>query len=263
MRVKTVKIEADVEAVLRAGAWRGWLFVLPEGELERPLYLRVANVLKLLGGQWNRSHGGFMFGVDAKRDLDAALNEGGVVDRKKTWEQFFTPADVAGKLIGMLDICNGHTVLEPSAGNGRLIWEALERGASVHAVEIDPDLCEDLRREVRERQKLGVLTVSNDDFLEWGGTGRLFDRVIMNPPFGHGADMTHVIKAFGMLKRGGQLAAVMSPSWGFVESVKARGFREWLKSEPELYRWSSLGRSAFRESGTEVETGIMLMSKRA
>ena len=48
------------------------------------------------------------------------------------------------------------------------------------------------------------------DFLECSAEqlGALFDRVVMNPPFGAGADIQHITHALKMLKPGGRLVAL-------------------------------------------------------
>lgn len=265
MKIKTIQIDDDVADVLRRGTWAGSLFVLPAGQLDRKLYERVDKVLRALGGKWNRSQRGHIFGIDAKETMVQALDQGHVVDQKKTLEQFFTPADLASELHQLLDIRDGHRVLEPSAGNGRLVWEALERGAIVHAVEIDADLCEGLRHEVRERQKPGELIVHQIDFMDWGPTsqGGLFDRVIMNPPFSRGQDMRHVFKAFEHLAPGGQLVSIMSHHWSFAEDRESREFREFVHNEAALWRWIAVPPGKFRESGTMVATGILILEKRS
>lgn len=262
MRIKTVEIDAEVEAVLRGGEWKGWLFVLPPGQLDRALYVRVDKVLRALGGKWNRSHGGHMFGMDAKDQLVAALDQGSVVDQKKTLEQFFTPADVASRMVAMLDIRAGQHVLEPSAGNGRLIWEAIERGAHVDAVELDAKLASELISTLQRMRKNSIVSIHPADFMEWSPpNGKLYDIVIMNPPFGRGADILHILRAWRFLRPGGKLAAILSPHWSFGADRGSAEFRKLI----ELHggKIETLPPGTFRAEGTLVRADLLFMEKPA
>lgn len=85
---KTVDISPEVRDVLARGEWAGWLYRLPEGQLPRPLYEAVDRVLRALGGKWSKAERGHMFSLDAKAAMVAALEQGHVVDQKRTLEQF-------------------------------------------------------------------------------------------------------------------------------------------------------------------------------
>ena len=107
---------------------------------------------------------------------------------------FPTPPALAARMVELAGIKRGMRVLEPSAGTGRLlaaIREATGGGAVRTAVEISARMCDVLR--VREE---GADT-RNCDFLECSAEqlGGLFDRVVMNPPFGAGADIQHITHA--------------------------------------------------------------------
>lgn len=261
MRIKKVEISADVEAVLRAGSWRGPVFILPDGQLARPLYVAVDKVLKALGGKWNKGAGGHAFADDKAAELLAALDAGAIIDTKKTLEQFFTPPWLAKKLAAALNPKPGSLVLEPSAGGGALVVAALDRDCLVHAIEIDRGLWGNLLIMAEGRSGLVALLA---DFTKFESPlGPIYDAVIMNPPFGNGADMAHVRRAFGMLRTDGRLGAIMSPHWTFAENAAAREFRDWvtgLIAAGEAY-WTEIEGGAFRESGTMVRTGMLIARK--
>jgi hypothetical protein len=107
---------------------------------------------------------------------------------------FPTPAPLAARMVELADIQRGHTVLEPSAGTGRLLQAVRNAcpGAVTTAVEINYGLAHRLR--------LNWDDVRQADFMEW--TGGAFDRIIMNPPFTMGADIKHIQRAACMLKPG-------------------------------------------------------------
>jgi predicted RNA methylase len=253
--MKTIYLSAEARAVLEKATIEPLYLMLPGGQLDRKLYVEIDAFLKAKGGKWNRRHQGHYFaaGTDG---LAAAITAGSVEDKKKSYEQFFTPADLAGKLVAMIDIQAGHSVLEPSAGNGRLIWEALERGASVTAVEVDPDLYSGLFAEKGRYPRLDPVCA---DFMAIPAPPFKFDRVIMNPPFSKGQDMAHVRRAYDLLKPGGRLGAIMSPHWTFASDRQSQEFRRWVDECAGVWTENSAG--SFRESGTGVNTGILIIDK--
>jgi predicted RNA methylase len=232
-REKRVEISDEVADVLRRGEWAGWLYRLPAGQLDRRLYEAVDKVLRALGGKWNRGQRGHMFSLDAKAAMVAALDQGHVVDVKGSLEQFWTPDDLAERMVQLVGLAAGQHVLEPNAGNGRIVRAALAAGAWVTAVEISNDLAFDLPA----LDQLGALRVVNQDFLAWQPPADLdpIDVVLMNPPFSQCQDIRHVIHALDLLRHGGVLAAIMSPHFTFATDSTSRAFRK-LIGFPDEFR---------------------------
>lgn len=232
--------------------------VLPQGQLDRSLYVDVDKVLKALGGKWDRRAQGHVFSRPVEGELAEALSRGVAVDLKRTMEQFFTPPDLAEIVLATAGDLEGEDVLEPSAGEGALALPAWRAGANVVAVEIDDDLACLLVSETE-----GRMTVKRADFTQWQPrppeTPRDFDAVIMNPPFSRGQDMAHVGRAFGFLKPGGRLVAIMSPHWTFAEDRQSRDFREFVRAHDHSWQMNPDG--SFKQSGTGVSTGILTIHK--
>ena len=105
-------------------------------------------------------------------------------------ELFPTPRALADRMVELADIRPGMTVLEPSAGTGRIL-EALpciRPNGSVVAVELDFKLAEAIRKSGQADD------VFCSNFLSWKHPdGHLFDRVVMNPPFSNGQDTDHIL----------------------------------------------------------------------
>jgi predicted RNA methylase len=252
---KKVTITPEVHAVLAratvVGTTERPVVQLPPGQLARELYVATDKVLKALGGKWNRGANGHVFDRPVEGELAEALNNGVAVDAKRTAEQFFTPLLVAERVWDRAQLLPEHSVLEPSAGSGNLLNAPLRLGCRITCVEQDARLADLLR-------PLNVEVVCADFLsLEWA-TPR-FDRVIMNPPFGRGADIAHVTRALQLLLPGGRLVAIMSPHWRFADDAKSKGFR--LIANEHAYLWEPLPAATFRESGTDVNTGILTLTK--
>ena len=267
MRIRTVDITPQVEAVLRAGSWT------EDGTFLLPLYTAVDKVLQALGGKWNRSAKGHKFAADARAAMTEALEAGSIVDQKKTLEQFFTPPELADRVVWMADIDGTMTVLEPSAGGGALIAAIAEENSSaiITAVEIDPALCAALRAEWGLRA-----TIMEGNFFSVLD-GFQFDRAVMNPPFSGNQDIRHVKRAFDLLRPGGRLVAITSNHWTFAEERESAAFREWV-GIPKGPLVGGLGYAdgpgeivgctveqvpagAFKASGTNVPTLLLVLDK--
>jgi protein-L-isoaspartate O-methyltransferase len=158
---------------------------------------------------------------------------------------FPTPPELAARVVEAAQIRAHHTVLEPSAGTGRLI-EALPDGPQILAVEINAALVEQLRARFLTLRDAEQMAVLKGDFLTMypdhkpTGLG-LFDRVVMNPPFERGADIKHIQHAARFLRPGGRLVAICAAG---PRQEKAMG---------ELgATWEPLGAGLFEGTGVAV-----------
>jgi SAM-dependent methyltransferase len=160
---------------------------------------------------------------------------------------FPTPAALAVRMIEEADIRPGDEVLEPSAGTGNLADAARDAGGRVTCIELRPALCEILRMKGHQ--------VTKEDFTDlapiWKGLR--FDRVILNPPFENGQDADHVRHAYGFLKAGGRLVAIMSEGVFFRADSRSSEFRAWLSSVGGISE--KLPEGTFQGTGEVSTTG--------
>jgi len=241
-----VKMSDEVIAILKNSTVDGNVLTLPPRQLDRKLYEAVNKALTAAGGMWKTNLKGFLFDGDPMKKLGLALETGTVIDEKKARQAFYTPRDLAIYVTDLARIERGNHILEPSAGNGSLLKEML--GSTFRfAVEIDPD----------EANKLlpHANAVHCGDFLEWDGAGRMFDRIVMNPPFTKNQDIKHVTHALKFLKPGGILVAIMWPNTERPAFVKMLDGYRW-----EVYPVEA---GSFKESGTDISTIILKLTKPA
>lgn len=248
----TQNVPPDVRAILEAATIDATSVQLV-GQLDRSTYQKVAKVIEAAGGKWNRKAGKHLFQRDPREALGLAITTGQITDTKKALQQFFTPASIASLVAETAQIEPGHSVLEPSAGNGALAEAArLYSGpCSVTCIEIDPVLADGLAFK-------GFSTITGD-FL--GITPPLdiasrFDRIVMNPPFTGGQDIAHVMHALEFVKPGGRLVAIMAAGIHTNSSKAHRAFRELIEMGGTI---RDLPEAAFRESGTDVRTVMVVL----
>ncbi len=145
-------------------------------------------------------------------------------------------------------------VLEPSAGTGNLARRAVTKGAVVDCVEIQSTLAAQLTAAGIYRR------VTSCDFLSLQpDPGRLYDRIIMNPPFDRERDIDHVMHALKFLKPEGYLTAIMSAATEYGRTRKCVAFRELMTSMKA--QWRDLPAGSFAEVGTNVNTVILKVYK--
>lgn len=224
----------------------------------------LKKVMELLGGKWVRSQQAFQFDPDLP--LDAMLRE--AVETREVPDPraagfFETPRALAERLVETVDIQHGDVVLEPSAGRGAIADVVRERHPHAELV-----LCELLERNRQVLLAKGYSACQQCccgvgyDFLHpCGGmvNGVPPHAVVMNPPFAKGTDVEHVTKAFGLLRRGGRLAAIMSAGTSFRTDRRTATFRALVQDvggsiEP-------LPPGSFKVSGTMVHTVFVTMRR--
>lgn len=166
---------------------------------------------------------------------------------------FPTPADLAKRMAEMADIQPGMTVLEPSAGTGRLAdaVKAVQPKASLSVVEMQSTLRDILAKKGYE--------VAATDFTSME-SAPAYDRIVMNPPFERGQDIEHVKRAYEMLKPGGKIVAIMGEGAFFRQDKSAAEFRQWLG---QVGTSEQLPENTFRESNTGVNTRLVTIQKPA
>lgn len=225
-------------------------------ELDRKLYVAVAKAIEMMGGKWSRRERAHVFEDDAEDVVADALATGSVVDIKKLYQFFETPVAIARQLVETAGVQPGMHVLEPSAGGGRIVREILAVGGIPFICEVQAELARSLLKGDLRIRWFGT------DFLAIGYgeiIGITFPAIIANPPFARGADVDHVTHMLRFLGPGGRLVSVMSPAWTFRETEKHRTFRDTVGSMKSS--WNELPAGSFRESGTDVTAGILVLDR--
>lgn len=254
-----MKINDDVRRVLGNVTIDGNALTMPQ--MDRKLYVTTNKVLEALGGKWNRGAKSHLFDEDPSDALERALTAGEITTAKDLG-YFPTPPELAERVVRAAGIKNGDRVLEPSAGEGALVWPCAKLGAEVFAMELDEKRAFGL---LQAMGPFGPAFVECGDFLNPmpGGTFDLivkrapqsFDAVVMNPPFGKRQELAHVEHAFKFLKPKGRLAAIMPCSVEFRNDRRGQAFREWIYAHGGLI--DPLPADSFKSVGTGVNTVLV------
>ncbi len=253
------KISDDVSQVLRAAVCQKDRLIL-NGQLDRVLYQKVNKVLEISGFQWSRKEKCHLAIKGTAADtLAAALEEGQIVDPKKEWDFFETPEDLADRMAKILDIKPGESVLEPSAGGGRLVRAALSNGAeyeNLFAIEAQKDLRLALAPLCRVFDRVDDFVAACSSELK----DERFDKISMNPPFSSLQDLAHCRLAYDLLKTGGRMVCITGPSWQYRSDKKSVAFKQWI--EDVGAEVEELPAGTFKDSGTSVRSLLLVINKK-
>lgn len=261
MKLKTIRLDDQTRSVLLRSNIDGNRLTLP-GQLERADYQRVAKAIEAAGGKWNRKEQCHVFPNPVHETMDITADTVAVTNLQQTYQSFYTPPAIAKRMAliaGGITGLSGKRILEPSAGTGNLIIAAVNCVTGfdccrIVAIDIDPrriaDL-EELRRKHLTADPLNFQIIKADflalpTLLDLGP----FDIILMNPPFSRRDDIRHIRHALNFLKPGGKLVAVCADGPSQQNDLGPIA-DDWLPLEP----------GSFRESGTDVATAIIVITK--
>lgn len=124
-------------------------------------------------------------------------------------------------MIKLAMLRDGIKIWEPSAGKGDIATAILE------AANVNLEVSE-VRYNLRELLELKGFNVIGSDCFD---VTRSYHRILMNPPFVKGSELTHIRYAYEQSANGGRLVAIAPESVAFRQDKKYREFREWLEDK--------------------------------
>lgn len=245
------KLSDEVRDVLARSTITATSVALPPETLERKLYEAVNKALEGAGGKWDRKSKTHVFTRDPRETLGLAVETGQALNLRTKLQAFYTPPDLAERMVAATGIANHRDVvracagdrfarplaLEPSVGEGALAVALIKAAAGqVALTACDTD---EVALKVAEPAivaaykaagvKAPTCQVHACDFLRISAHDSVrYDFIIMNPPFTGGADMTHVMHAWKLLAEGGVLVALTSPAWRTSNTKAAIAFRDFV-----------------------------------
>lgn len=248
------KLSTPAINVLKNCTVDGLIVRLPEGQLERDIYLEVKKRLELIGGKWKGGKiGGFIFQEDPQELLTQVCN-GEKRDLKKEFQFFGTPDALADHLVELAELGDEPgLILEPSAGQGAIV-KAINRatgGHDIYCYELMP-----LNQTILK--KISTVIFMGEDFLKHH-PAKKFNYIIANPPFSKNQDIDHIRKMYECLKPNGRLVSIASGTYENRTQKKQKAFYDWLMEVGAITE--NIERGSFKESGTSVGGVIIIIDK--
>ena len=244
----------SVEEILKHCTLEDNVLRLPQVQFNKKSYAEAKKWIEEAGGSWQGGKvQGFIFPFNPER-VFSILNEGKRCNLAQDFQFFETPSNVADWLVmlaGGIHKCDA--VLEPSAGRGALV-KAIHRSCPDAVVD-----CYEMMPENKELLAgLGGIRLLGDDFTK-SDNGKLYTKIIANPPFAGNQDIDHIRMMYDRLESGGTLAAITSVHWTLGQERKCEEFRQWLDAVGGAKYEIESG--AFKESGTGVRTLAIVIKR--
>lgn len=250
-----------INQIIEQSTIEGNVLRLPEGQLDRNVYLEVKKAMELIGGKWKSGKvAGFVFPADPTA-LVQKIIEGHQPNLKKEFQFFATPADIADEMVrlsGLWERGSHPKVLEPSAGQGALIDAAfrVSPNALIDAYELMPINYDILKEKYSHRH---VYLKGKDFLVESDVSKDRYDVILANPPFTKNQDIDHIHRMLRLLAPGGRLVTVASNHWRQSNNNKESTFKLLLENLGAVT--TDIERGAFKSSGTMVGSCIVVVDK--
>lgn len=152
--------------------------------------------------------------------------------------QFYrTPKSVVDRVMESVYLNKGSLVLEPSCGDGALLDGLRAAGYRCAGIEYHPGRANEARSKGHSVLTANFLDTAPDP---------IYDAVVMNPPFYGKHYLKHIEHALRFIKVGGLLVSIL-PASAWYEHKLIKG------------RWHDLPIGSFKESGTNVNTGFLII----
>lgn len=220
-------------------------------QMDRKQYVELNTILELLWWKRNRKEKCHIFDIENLQEaIDEVCDTMEVVDVKVLYQQFYTPSELAKRLVELADIKSNEVVLEPSAWIGNIIQE-IEIYKRIIAIDIDNENCNTLKMMFGSKDNI---TIFNIDFMEYIAEP-VANKIVMNPPFTKSQDVKHILKAYKNLCEWWRLVSIASRS---IQTRQGKLYNELRELNPEFIE---IEEWAFKESWTMVNSVIVVLNK--
>lgn len=257
------KVDIEILRGIQVGLIEGYSVVRVR-VMSNKEYDRIKVVMEQMGLYWDEGIKGFKGKSDiewVKSEIRRVISLG-VVDVSKEYiererSQYYpTPDDIAKYMVSLSGIRygGGKVVLEPSAGKGAILQYLVQyMGNEINAVEIDRDKSNYLRG-----MGYKVECKSFEDYIG-EDSSKLYDIVVMNPPFSGYRDIKHIAMAFNKLRVGGRVVSLIASNHLKYNEEIVKIFREKLVEYGG--KVEELPYGVFNGSGTLVDVSIIVLDK--
>lgn len=198
---------------------------------------------------------------------------------KAEFGQFFTPAPLARLVVALTGVEPGDRVLDPTCGAGTFLTLAAAEGATVHGIEVDPELAALCRLNLA-LHRLPAHAVARADLFAAAVDGP-YDVILANPPFSvpitdpavlarytlaRGrrrvqSDVLFLEAAHARLRPGGRLGVVLP--WSIVTNPRFADLRAWCDQHFVRRAVVGLPEGVFRPfGGAAGRATVLVLEKR-
>lgn len=276
---KPVVVTTEAREVLENATIDGDVITIGD-TLPDAVWRTVKKLLEFSGGRYVTGASAWRFLSPAADIIAEILAAGQVVADRHSAGYVPTPTGLAQKLVGLgfaglADLPAGAKVLEPSAGDGQLVRAITAANPGVGVVALEPDqrrfdrlaastggdaeLARSLDRLVAAASgQVELVRSTIEDYAP--SCSERFDAAVLNPPFSITGQrdiwISHVLIAYGLLKRGGQLAAIVPDSYSTGTGGLLTVLRDLVDSDGSYTRLA-----AGQFPGVGIAVGILIINR--
>lgn len=222
----------------------------PKKKMSDTKYDKLKPIIENAGWHWRESEQAFMF----YGEIDEYYN------KLQKMQYYATPIPIVEEMITLSNLTKNSVILEPSAGDGRIIQAVNKQGLKnkVYAVEINTTLAYNLV-DFTDNVYMGEFeTFYEKHKLNKNRLG--ITNVIMNPPFSNQRDALHIQMAFDLLQPGGRLVAIASENSLYYDTDVTRNFKRFLRNNNAIIK--PLEDNTFKHSKTTIDTVMIIIDKK-
>ncbi len=228
-------------------------------------YDSIKYIVEYAGGHWREKYKGFIFDESAESIKDRIFDilklksiELSKNDIFQIENQFYpTPDWLAAKMVDLANIKYPfENVLEPSAGKGAILKHIVDKTDKYVAVECS-------KANVFELKAAGYRVISDtfENYYKYAvENGIKFSKIIMNPPFSNEMDIRHIVLAYNLLKRDGELWGLMAENSIYYNRRITYNFNKFIKDRNGSIE--EIPHGSFKDSGTNVDVIMIHLVKK-
>lgn len=229
----------------------------PTDEMTDATYDKLKQYMEGMGGHWRERVRGFVF-------YTQNLKRNSFQNWKESNQFFPTPEHVANRVYQLSGLSNWSLlhdgrpiVLEPSAGTGSLLHE-IPSDINCKFYIVEPEIH---NAKQLEDEGYDVNRCTFEKFYSSAvKTNTRFTHVLMNPPFSQSRDIKHTLMAYDLLEPDGRLVSIISENAMYYANEYSNKFRQWINDTNAIIE--PISSTAFKESGTTVDTVIIVVNKK-
>jgi len=162
---------------------------------------------------------------------------------------------VIDQMMNEVELSDGISILEPSAGIGNLANGILRVNPELSVNNID---CIELNGDMCIKLNVQGFNTIHGDFLKINPTKK-YDLVIGCPTYKNGTDMDHIMHMYKFLKSDGKLISLTHPIWTVENTERQKQFRRWLSNKN--YYMKMLKDFSFVENYETQPSMILVINK--
>lgn len=243
-------IKDDLQYIFNSCSSEGNIIRPPSEQLDRDLYLKFKKFMTQNHGKWKGGKSQYFEFPFSTANLLHKLKNGERPNFKKDFHYFPTPPGVIEQMCNLYIPAHPMKILEPSAGQGAIV-----EGVNNFIQTSKPHEWTVVEPHPLNAVKLSEMGLHpNIMTFEEFQTNERFEMIYANPPFKH--DTEHVKKMIDLLDKNGSMVVVLPSS--FENKSKNKMILDRMEREFEYYSFIKVEDKAFKESGTNVSTVILI-----